>query len=392
MECVADRIAIGAMYEDYPVIWFSNLLYNGLFQYNIETDELRYEGKFPEERVGQLFMHRKAVMYESRLIFFPAGGTHIHVVDLDTMKMNAIPVHGWYHEGSCKVSEAFREGDQYILWPGNWQDAPLRFSPKDGAFEKTGIQLKPSSGLEGYREEVMFWEWAAAGHTVCAALAGTSCIVTGDLSQGTVKYIDTGLPELFGVFAVGEEIWALPLKGTSVYVLNGNMRVIRSYSFDQEPVQERLFNQVAELDRQVVLLPARAEHIYRIEKNRPAAVDSSLLAGAACNDIIGEKFYRYVKNQRELILLPCHYSAPVHMIRDRVENSGNPFRLLGELRKKMAFAILEEALDIGVTIGEENDYTVRDYIRQLCRMGGRESTNTQPDAGRSIYQYLCEME
>ncbi len=75
MKGVVDRIAVEAMYGEYPNIWFSNALYNGLMQYNPEENELKYIAAFPEERSSQFFMHQTAAAYGSHgTAHFPFAG------------------------------------------------------------------------------------------------------------------------------------------------------------------------------------------------------------------------------------------------------------------------------------------------------------------------------
>lgn len=77
-------------------LWFSNHWFNGLFFYDLKTNEIHYKDCFPNMPVDAEEFHASAYDITGKLIFTPLTGDKIHVYDLTSGLIDAVDLPNKY--------------------------------------------------------------------------------------------------------------------------------------------------------------------------------------------------------------------------------------------------------------------------------------------------------
>lgn len=391
VEGVVDRIVVGDVYCDDQFVWFSNLFYNGLFKYNLESEELCYVTAFPMERVGQFLIHRSVICYDSKLFFFPEQGNNIHVFNLNSYEIEVIPINKFYGESLHKTCRTIVIGDQALLWPGEYGLPLVYFSLKDYTISMFPLETSAVAHFELHHDTLYFSCVRQNENNIYAVIYNTSYVLKYDLHKGTILCIDTKISNLFRVFFIEDKIWVLREKGNKVLVLNQDWSQYCVYQIKGETQSNvRLFNQIQEYKEGVLLLPALGDYIYFIRNKEVTKVESSSFDSMEPNDVMQEKFFQCIEYNQSLFLLPRHYEQVVKISNGRIENIGRILRLTNLERASRSVKILNEALDIGVTIGEERFYTLENFINKIGSMAGRNQYEENVSGDR-IFLTVCSL-
>lgn len=80
-----------AWYEDNQ-IWVSSMEFNGLYQYNINSNRIKFIGSFPNEASYVRRLHSKALKIKNEIYFFPDWSKYVHVYNIETSIISAYRV------------------------------------------------------------------------------------------------------------------------------------------------------------------------------------------------------------------------------------------------------------------------------------------------------------
>ncbi len=72
-----------AVWFDNLNIWFSSMLFNGLYKYDISTQQTHFIGSFPKEKRNEWRLHGKALKIDHEIFFLPNRSKYIHVYDIE---------------------------------------------------------------------------------------------------------------------------------------------------------------------------------------------------------------------------------------------------------------------------------------------------------------------
>ncbi len=365
MKGVVDRIAVEAMYGEYPNIWFSNALYNGLMQYNPEENELKYIAAFPEERSSQFFMHQTAAVYGSQIVFFPGQGSHIHIADRHTWEIKTVPLDAWGPQGIGKIVRAFVVDRRIFLLPENLRNGMFLFHPEECRMETVKIDIEKIPLPNGCQPQAMFRNACLYKDGIYAPLDNTEHIVKIDLRTLRADIMDFKAGNAAEIEIVNGVMWILPGQGNQVFCRNMENGHMEAYTFDRETGTGRIFNNIVPIAHGIVLLPAKGKYIYFLREGKAVPIFKGEFPVSADNEIIAFCFRNYMLQEDKVFVLPYKYRQSIVIDTDMHCKVSEPLRLADEVREKLTKEILDDALNVGVTIGEEEFYSVSDFISKI---------------------------
>lgn len=367
MESVADRFAIDPMYLEWPDIWFSNLLCNGLFRYDMEKGRVVFLKAFPHERGGQLFLHKAVLEHYGKLFFFPDQGRHIHIVDMETQEMESLDISEFYPGDSvCKITQAVKEEDRFLLLPGNFNHMPLYLYPEEKRIEKAHFEIRVGHNCKGKFQNLV-WSSVRCGNHIYAPLFRTNFLLDIDLAGCIVSEKRIKGFDMSGIKLIENRVWIYPASGDGIQILDIELNVLRTISLGVKPGNNYRLSGLVKWGDDILCLPYSGNTFYRIAKDGVCELlfpwTDALKENPVHVSMPG--FGRTICHGTELLLLPHRYKNCILLSQSGEFRIGAAFCLETKERKELARQILDDAVDIRYPIGEEIYYSLNDYLQKV---------------------------
>ncbi len=365
MEAVADRFAMGPIYLDGSLLWFSNLLYNGLLQYDFKNEKTQFIKYFPEEREGQLYLHRAILPYRDKLFFFPDQGRYIHIVNRESLEIESLDISAFCPpDRVCKISEAYRDADRMLLLPGNL-DAGILFLDPDGLkIKRADFEIKVSADCKS-KFSNLIWRSVKLGSHIYAPLYRTEYLIDIDLDKREITEKRIRDAMLYGVEVIDRHLWLYPEYGGKLYVLDEALNEIREIPLKQKPDKSRVLNGLVPWGDCVIGIPYSGGTFYRIGSDSVVEVPFTNSEALEENTVKMPSFRRTVCYGDELVFLPCKYANCIFLNRSDRFRVGQALLLKETDRKRLTKEILDDAVKSRYPIGEERYYTLEHYLDQI---------------------------
>ena len=107
----------GVIFND--VFYYSDVNTNRLVAYNLKDQSVRVLAIFPGEKRTAFCLHKRVLVYDNKLFFFPELGSYIHIYDLVTgeTEMINVLIEGYSKKGKTKISGISTRGKLCYIFP-----------------------------------------------------------------------------------------------------------------------------------------------------------------------------------------------------------------------------------------------------------------------------------
>lgn len=367
------RIALFDGYLTDNNILFSNNFYSGLFKIDITKGQVDLVRCFENDinDVGIGLFHKRIIGVKDKLLLLPGNSENIYEYSITTNKWNFIPC--CIGDMDLKFSAgAHLKDDVIIIVPGRYGIPIVSFNVDDKKFSV--LNDFSSVGEQKKQAEHCFMtdNYCRVSGSIWFVLYGTNTLCKYDEERNIVEKQDLSVDHLVSVDVVDENTLALTSENDSnIYLYSvdsGNMETIEIKGTKSDG-EGRFYSRIVKYKDALVCLPGFQKKIYiinladkRIEKEYTYKAENIYMSN---DKLIGPLTSGYIVDE-SLWILPFNSNMLLRIDEEKITEI-SLFYCTKELSDSLAEFRLENAIARQELLQEEQEATLENYIRVLCK-------------------------
>ncbi len=267
------------------MIYYSDNFCNSLSAFNLKTNTINFLCQFPDEKENQVFLHKKAFRYGEQVVFIPETAKNIHILNIRTKEINAIPVEKW-GERRFSFCDATVIGDSIWIMPGNLEQKIVKYSFKKNIVEYI-TSFKYYVDKSYFNQKQLAWRCCNKDEIIYLGVIGSNKIISFNTLNNTVKVIESSVEAIDSIYYFCDSFWICSLNGK---VYKYDLNKYNPIKFPSEEKADRPFVIVHSQDPTIYFIPSNNNNqIYVINESNEAIAITNLEFEYSYNN----RFVRY---------------------------------------------------------------------------------------------------
>ena len=204
-------------------VYFSAKNFNGLFKWDLNTNDVNLIGHFPKEKLWGEHLHQFAVYYDDIIYFIPYFGQHITKYDIKTGEFSCLPI----EEGDVYfgISHVLKYENRYVFVPRKLRNPVGIFYPESGVLEK--ISFVNESELSIFYSDIFCATIVDGG--VYIPVYDTALIIKCDLANREISKISLGDMRVSSITYYNDKFWVISASGKIIRRYSENFDIEKEY-------------------------------------------------------------------------------------------------------------------------------------------------------------------
>lgn len=336
-------------------LYISDNLANALMTIDMFTGEIKWISSFPNEKEGKIFLHKKAFIYNSKIIFVPNEGENLAIFDSNNEKIETISLPKSSNTRFVFNDSILNDNNLWIF-PGNLEQPILMIdleTKEIHSYDSLRMHIENSD----IREQ-KFFRVCKKGNYIYFALFERNRIVKFNIHSKEINIILLPIENIESIQTANDVLYLSTLNGEIYSLDDENNQIIYLQNKDNQCCAYTI---VEGVDGQTLFVPNCGRQIL-IRHNGDNVIEKidSLLLDEMLLELDGVHFEKYVLWNKAVVLFPT-MGDDVYIIENNVYRK---LKLQFEENTKQNYIKSREKIKIEF-VYENRAYTLIDYFKSI---------------------------
>lgn len=348
------------IYRDF--MYFSNTSFNGLFKVNLKTREMFFVDFFPGEFIGKAFLHKRCIVADRKIFFFPAYAAAIHIYDIERGEITSIPFAK--NSGGESIIDAVQYKNSIYVFPKKEKCKPLLIDTKTLDTKNVNYFDAELDKYVNKDNPQKFYRAFLYKDRIYLSLNSEDLIAEWNINEKTIKAYNTGFEHIVNLCVIEEKCYFTTSESYDLHVLEFSSGKISTYSstIKKSENMRNPYGSICEWNNRIILVPSWGDAITELTNG-----NMKILKEFTSTDSGTFKFLKYLKTDDFLLMLPLgeNFRSIYTLTIDSNEVRKWSPVIDDSIAKKIRKAIMSEMVEQGKIICETSEFDMYDFIENV---------------------------